>query len=116
MKSYKIYIVGNITADITDNCEHEFEITENLIRDIGATPVSPFKLGIPFHTCSPDAIPHCNKAIRNSHAIFLLDNHIKSPRAIEEVRLANQLQLNVYSDCQSSFDQILEVLSIRITG
>lgn len=116
MQAYKIYIVGKITADIKDKSEFDFELTENLIRAIGATPVSPFKLGIPFHTCSPDAIPHCHKAIRKSHAIFLMDNHIKSKRAIEEVRLATQLNLDIYSDCEASFDQIIQVLSIRITG
>lgn len=116
MNNYKIYIVGKVTGEDITLCQEKFQSFEDKLRAIGAIPINPMKLGIPATATREEALPHCFKAIRNCHAIFLIDDNVKSPGSQEEIKLANQLNLDVYCDCESSFLQIIDVLALRITG
>lgn len=116
MKAYKVYISGKTTAEDYEDCSAKFREIENKIREAGAVPVTPFTIGIPFDVSTDEAVIHCRKAIRQCHAIFMLDDHVKCRRARLEVELAVSLKLDHYCDCETSFLQIQDLVSIRITG
>ncbi len=116
MKPYKVYVVGKTSNEDSESCKTKFTLIENRLRDIGAMPVTPFNIGIPFNPTNDDAIIHCRKAIMNCHAVFLIDDHIKCKRARIEVKLAQSINLDFYCDCDSSYYQIKDLTGIVITG
>lgn len=85
----KIYIAGKITGEPLEQCKQKFANAEELLKQTGANPVNPFKLGIPSHFTFEESKPHNFKALEHCQAIFMLTDWKDSPGAREELQEAS---------------------------
>ncbi len=110
----KIYIAGKITGEPIAECKQKFLNAENLLRELSAAPVNPFKLGLndtwTFEQCKPFNF----KAIAQCNALFMLADYTASPGALAELDEAKRLRLTVYYEQQGDYDRILEDVNIEI--
>jgi len=112
----KIYIAGKITGEPLEQCKAKFAEAENRLRNAGANPVNPFKLGIPDHFTREQALPYCFKALRYCSAIFILNDSINSLGSKHEIEEAKLLQLDVFYEVTNDYDRISDLVKIGLVG
>lgn len=112
----KIYIAGKITGLPLEECKQKFAAAEARLREIGANPVNPFKLGIPETASSLEALPHCAKAIRHCKAMFMLSDWELSFGARAEHRMAQQWKLDIFYEDRNDIDYIADLVKVSIVG
>lgn len=102
----KIYIAGKITGEEPTPCMEKFAKAETRLRQMGAQPVNPFKLGIPHHFTFEESKPFNFKALRFCSAIFMLNDYVNSPGAMVEIDEAQRLGLDIFYEQQEGYEEI----------
>lgn len=102
----KVYIAGKITGEELSPCMQKFAQAEQKLRNMGAQPVNPFKLGIPHHFTFEQSKPFNFKALRYCSAIFMLSDYVNSPGAAEEMDEAQRLGLDVFYEEHEGYEEI----------
>lgn len=112
----KIYIAGKITGEPLPECKAKFAAAEARLRQLGAAPVNPFKLGLndtwTFEQCRPfnfKAISHCS-------AMFMLSDYVNSPGALAEIDEAQRRGLTIFYEDHDDWSQVESYVKIEITG
>ncbi len=109
----KIYIAGKITGEPLSPCMEKFQQAETLLRDTGAVPVNPFKLGIPHHFSFAESKPFNFKALRHCSAIFMLADYANSPGAMAELDEAKRLGIEIYFEHIDGYETLADHIRIR---
>ena len=109
----KIYIAGKITGEPLEACKAKFAEAESKLREKGAIPINPFKLGIPDAAPLKDAIPHCLKALRQCNAIMVLQDWRQSPVALVEHNHAVKWKMAVYYEEIDGYETIGDEIRTR---
>jgi len=104
----KIFISGKTTGDAVRD---KFSISEQKLRQMGAAPVNPYKLGIPTSLNVTDTQAHRFKAIRYCSAIFMLAGYEKSKIAIAEMDEAQRLGLNIFYEDHDGYEEVFNSVS-----
>ena len=106
-----IYIAGKITGLDRETCKEKFAVAELKLRNAGAMPVNPFKLGIPSHFTFDESKPHNMKALRQCAAIFMLKDYEDSPGAMEELAEAERMNLETYFETHNGYEDVFMAIN-----
>jgi hypothetical protein len=112
----KIYIAGKITGLPIDECVLKFQKAEYYLQDMGAEPVNPMELGIPFTATREEAMPHCLIALRRCTAIFMLSDYTDSIGAGQELEEAVRLQMDRFFEDKGGYEEIEDLIRIGLVG
>lgn len=107
----KIYIAGKITGLPTEECQKKFALAEERLKELGANPVNPFKLGIPHHFTFQESKPHNFKALLHCQGIFMLTCWKDSPGAKEELAEAIRLKQVIFFEESGDYDTVASVVA-----
>lgn len=110
MKKY-IYIAGKITGEDREQCLQKFLTAETKLRNAGAIPVNPFKLGIPSHFTFDESKPHNFKALRQCSAIFALKCYVNSPGALSEIEEAKRLGIEIFYEQHEGYENVFRAIN-----
>lgn len=110
----KIYIAGKITGEDRAACKAKFAEAENRIRELGAVPITPFKLGIPEHFTFAESKPFNFKAIAKCHAIFMLADYTSSPGALDELDEAQRLKREIFYEQFEGYEALEDAIRLGI--
>lgn len=83
-----IYIIGQIKGLPLEVAKSNFERIENKLRELGYSPVNPFKLGIPEHWEYEQSRPHNMKALAPCEAVYIQSNWRNSEGSQDEIKQA----------------------------
>jgi hypothetical protein len=112
----RIYIAGKITGLPINECILKFQKAEYYLRDMGADPVNPMKLGIPFTATREEAMPQCLKALNECTAIFMLSDYKDSIGAGQELAEAKWLQMDLFFEDNGGYEEIEDLIRIGLVG
>ncbi len=114
MQQITIYISGKITGEPPAACRAKFEAAEYNIRNLGATPINPLKLGIPENATYPEAKPRCFEEIGKAEAMFMLEDYTNSPGATDELDEAQRLGLEIFYENLGGYEQVEDAITLGI--
>jgi hypothetical protein len=113
----KVFISGKITGLSWEETEAKFAAAETKLREIGAQPINPLKLGIPKTATTDEALPHCFKAMKHCQAIFLLTDSNNNSRGCEaELKEAQRLRLDIYWETMDDYETIADLVKVGLVG
>ena len=113
----KVFISGKITGLPFEETVAKFAAAEQKLREIGAQPINPLKLGIPKTASTDEALPHCFKAMAHCQAIFFLKDSINQSRGCEaEMKEAQRLRLDVFWEVMEDYSTIADLVKVGVTG
>ncbi len=81
-----IYIIGQIKGLPIDEAKQNFNRIETKLRELGYSPVNPFKIGIPDHWEYPESRPHNLTALGKCEAVYIQNNWRKSDGSMDEIQ------------------------------
>ena len=102
-----IYIAGKITGLEKEVYSKAFNEAEELIKQMGHTPINPIKI-VPQELSYDDQMHLCLALVDISEAVMMLDNWVDSPGATKELILAaTQEKKILYYDEQKEMQCML---------
>ena len=109
----KIYISGKTSGDL-QHVKQKFAIAEEKLRNTGAAPVNPVKLGVPDNFSDHESHFFRMKAIRHCNAIFMLTDAMLCSKCEIELKEARRLGLTIYFEAMEPYDEITDCLKIAV--
>jgi len=91
-----IYIIGQIKGLPIDIAKQNFERIENKLREMGFSPVNPFKIGIPDHWEYEASRPHNLQALSKCEAVYIQSNWRLSEGSMDEIKQSMLQGKNLY--------------------